>query len=236
MRTSRAAALAFLLLFLPRAAALSAQGYSARGVASWYGSAFQGRKTANGEIFDRMKYTAAHRSLPFGTLLLVTLESTGKRVVVRINDRGPFVAGRVIDLSEAAAASIGLSSQGLGRVTLEEVRDLSPGPVGGTAAGTGGAVVAGRADPRPAPAAEETGPAAWCDIQVASFSRRENADNAAARLRAAGYDPAIRLVSDHYRVLLEGLPAERAEAERGRLDAMGFPRVMVTLRKIAKDR
>ena len=90
------------------------------GVASWYGGKFHGRKTANGETYNQNALTAAHRSLPFGTKVRVTNTRSGDTVVVRINDRGPFVGGRVIDLSRAAASSIGIN--GLGSVKLAVVR------------------------------------------------------------------------------------------------------------------
>jgi len=86
------------------------------GVASWYGREFAGRKTASGERFDPTEYTAAHRSLPFGSRVRVT--RNGRSVVVRINDRGPFHGGRVIDLSQAAAEDLGIRSAGSGRVEL----------------------------------------------------------------------------------------------------------------------
>lgn len=86
------------------------------GVASWYGREFAGRKTASGERFDPTEYTAAHRTLPFGSKVRVS--RGGKSVIVRINDRGPFHGNRVIDLSRAAAAELGLVSAGSGRVDL----------------------------------------------------------------------------------------------------------------------
>src|SRR3954453_4756340 len=86
------------------------------GGASWYGPGFHGRKTANGERFNTHALTAAHRSLPFGSHVRVTNTRTGRSVVVRINDRGPFAGGRVIDLSKAAAQAVGIS--GVGRVKL----------------------------------------------------------------------------------------------------------------------
>jgi rare lipoprotein A len=89
------------------------------GVASWYGPGFHGRRSASGEVFDQNALTAAHRTLPFGTQVRVTNLSTGQSVVVRINDRGPFGHGRVIDLSAGAAAQIGLRASGIGRVQLE---------------------------------------------------------------------------------------------------------------------
>lgn len=89
------------------------------GEASWYGPGFHGRTTANGETFNQEELTAAHRSLPFGTKVRVTNVNNGRSVVVRINDRGPFAAGRVIDLSAAAARVIGMLGSGIAPVQLE---------------------------------------------------------------------------------------------------------------------
>ena len=88
------------------------------GVASYYGRRFHGRLTANGERFDMHAMTAAHRTLPFGSLVEVTNPRTGKRVTVRINDRGPFHGNRVIDVSRAAATELGLIGRGHGTVEL----------------------------------------------------------------------------------------------------------------------
>ena len=96
-----------------------------RGVASWYGLPFHGRRTANGERFDMNALTAAHPSLPFGTRVKVRSLVNGREVVVRINDRGPFAPGRIIDLSHAAARQIGLLGLGTKRVTLTLVDDPS---------------------------------------------------------------------------------------------------------------
>lgn len=89
------------------------------GICSYYGQKFQGKKTANGEIFDMYKLTAAHKSLPFGTLLKVTNLRNSRTVVVRINDRGPFVMGRELDISYAAAKNIGLLSTGTTKFSAE---------------------------------------------------------------------------------------------------------------------
>lgn len=93
--------------------------YYESGLATWYGSGAQGNYTASGEIFNMYDYTAAHKYLPFGTICRVTDNDTGKSVVVRINDRGPFGAGRVIDLSYQAASDIGMISKGVANVTVE---------------------------------------------------------------------------------------------------------------------
>jgi rare lipoprotein A (peptidoglycan hydrolase) len=94
-----------------------------RGVASFYGSEFEGRPTASGEVFDPTEHTAAHPSLPFGTQLQVTNQRNGRSVIVRVNDRGPFTGGRVIDLSKAAAREIGMVQSGTVPVVVEIVTE-----------------------------------------------------------------------------------------------------------------
>ncbi len=93
------------------------------GQASWYAGRFQGRQTANGEIFDTNLFTAAHKTLPFNTIVQVYNPMNMQSVLVRVNDRGPFVEGRVIDLSRAAAGAIGLTSQGVSTVHLRIVNE-----------------------------------------------------------------------------------------------------------------
>jgi rare lipoprotein A len=89
------------------------------GIASYYGKEHHGKKTANGEIFDMYKLTAAHRSLPFGTLVKVTNLSNQRSVTVRINDRGPYYQGRIIDLSQAAAERLEMITSGISKVQLD---------------------------------------------------------------------------------------------------------------------
>jgi len=91
------------------------------GSCSWYGPQFHGRRTSNGETFDQKSFTAAHRSLPFGTQVEVTELDTGKKVRVRINDRGPFTDRRVLDVSYAAACSLGIIGRGVANVALRLV-------------------------------------------------------------------------------------------------------------------
>ena len=92
------------------------------GIASWYGGYFHGRRTANGERYNQNAMTAAHKHLPFGTRVRVVNLANGRSTIVRINDRGPFIRGRIIDLSSAAAGEIGLRSRGIGRVRVEVLR------------------------------------------------------------------------------------------------------------------
>ncbi len=99
--------------------------YSETGIASWYGAEFQGRPTANGETFDKNELTAAHRTLQMPSLVKVTNLDNGRSLVVRINDRGPFVRGRVIDLSQRAASLLGYIGRGTARVRLDLLADES---------------------------------------------------------------------------------------------------------------
>ena len=186
--------------------------YDEVGMASWYGSAHNGRPTSTGERFDMNALTAAHKTLPLPGLVEVTNLETGQRVVVRINDRGPFVEGRIIDLSREAADELGLLAKGVGRV---RVRYLGRAP----RLGGGGTVLTAEARtpsptsaPTPAPAAmsaAQTGPF-W--VQAGSFSdageARRIADSLSGWVRAdAG--------AARFRVLVG--PWEDANAaERGR--------------------
>lgn len=92
------------------------------GIASWYGPGFDGNYTANGEIYDMNAVSAAHKTLPFGTIVRVVDLETGRSIAVRINDRGPFIEGRIIDLSKGAAAQFGMIEKGITKVGLRIVR------------------------------------------------------------------------------------------------------------------
>ncbi|MBU2494283.1 MAG: septal ring lytic transglycosylase RlpA family protein [Bacteroidetes bacterium] len=90
-------------------------------IASWYGPKFHGKVTANGEIYDQMSMTAAHKNMPFGTMLKLTNPRNGKSVVVRINDRGPYIKGRQLDLSKGAATVLGMLHKGVVKIQVEEL-------------------------------------------------------------------------------------------------------------------
>lgn len=96
-------------------------GEPACGRASWYGPGFHGKPTASGETYNQNALTVAHKTLPFGVRLRVTSQKTGKSVIVRVNDRGPFIAGRFLDLSKAAAAKLGMLSAGVATVCVERL-------------------------------------------------------------------------------------------------------------------
>jgi rare lipoprotein A len=95
--------------------------YDVVGIASWYGGRFHGRRTASGEVYNKYAYTAAHRTLPFGTRVRVINLENGRSVVLTVNDRGPFVRGRIIDVSQRAARALGFMRRGIVRVRVTAV-------------------------------------------------------------------------------------------------------------------
>lgn len=108
------------LVSLPMSASARVkQGHTQKGVASYYHDSLHGRKTASGEVYNKRVASAAHKSLPLGTKVRVTKLSNGKSIVVRVNDRGPFVKGRIIDLSRRAAKDLGIINSGVAKVKVE---------------------------------------------------------------------------------------------------------------------
>lgn len=201
---------------LPRSA-----GYVERGIASWYGTKFHGRLTSTREPYDMYQFTAAHKTLPLPSYARVTRLDTGKSVVVRINDRGPFVGSRLIDLSYAAAVKLGIHLTGTAPV---EVRVLHAGDD----------VAEQRPPPRqpsPPPVVTSRG---GIYVQVAAFGTRANAFEYRRRLLSKGFDE-VRVFTARtdagrvWRVRVGPLAdMEQAEAVRARLRAGGFgePRVL----------
>ena len=171
-------------------------------MASWYGGKFQGRKTANGEIFDTHELTAAHKTLPFNTLIIVKNMSNGKEVVVRINDRGPFVDDRIIDLSHEAALQIDMIQSGTASVKLISVNpDL---------------VVEKREGPP------------TIDIQVGSYSDLENAMRMKNKLTLAGFSPQAELSNQGTtRILLKNITQEKVEGIIQALESLGIRGVLI---------
>lgn len=158
-------------------------GASEEGIASWYGEPYHGRRTANGEVYDQEKMTAAHPTLRFGVVVEVTNYSNGLRTRVRINDRGPFVGNRAIDLSRAAAREIAMLGPGTARVRIEVV-----GLPGQPAPPTTGAPL----DPPP-PELPSTDNDATFAVQIGAFANYENA--VALRQQLADRALDVRLVS-----------------------------------------
>lgn len=166
-----------------------------RGLASWYGHPYHGRRTANGEIYDMYKLTAAHRTLPLGTWVYVTNLENRKVVKVRINDRGPFIHGRIIDMSYTGAVALGFVNDGITRVTLSSAEPAPPLQLGGDRFA----------------------------IQVGAFKIPENANNLKRRLEISYTEVYIERYYEFYRVRIGGyLSREAAEKEGRRLFAEGF--------------
>ena len=197
----------------------SARGFIQRGIASWYGPKFHGRRTSSGETYDMHKMTAAHKTLPLPTYVSVRNLGTGRTIVVRVNDRGPFHGGRILDLSYAAATKLGIARQGTG---LVEVRSLEPG-----------------ISPRRADALRQAWPE-WSRptrlfVQAGSFRAAANATNLRTRLAAVSRFPVRvrRAISNGrvmYRVWLGPVSSvEEAEQVSHVLGVLGIetPRVVV---------
>ena len=172
------------------------------GVASWYGQEFHGRPTSNREVFDMNDMTAAHRTLPFGTHVMVTNLENDRSVVVRINDRGPFIRGRIIDLSYAAARVLGLIGPGTARVRLENLGGFRE------------------------PASESA--VIW--LQVGAFSVQENAFALKKRLdktyQGATVTPLKTGNGIYYRVRVRA-DKNSADALVSRLTGDGFPVILI---------
>lgn len=182
----------------------SASGYVERGVASWYGTEFHGLRTSTGEAYDMFAMTAAHKTLPLPCYARVTNLSNGRSVVVRINDRGPFVANRIIDLSYAAAVKLDMIRNGTAFVQVEALTPAAPGlaaslPVDAPAAAAAGigissvppTSVTAVSAPVATPASGST-----FYIQVGAYANTGNARRAAQRLRNAGLGSVFTLAAD----------------------------------------
>lgn len=221
--------------FRPKPEPVSAEpGATQTGVASWYGPGFHGRRTANGEIYNQYDLTAAHQTLPHGTRLRVTNLSNGRIVLVRINDRGPFVDDRIIDLSYTAAQSIGMIGPGTAPVRIEV---LSTAEAAGMAAADQSRRRAAAPSPRP-PAPSSPPPIASAPrsssyaVQVGSFADYDGARAAQQALASRGATVRLGLVEEdggsYYRLRL-GPFRQQAEAARAaeRINALGFPAVVV---------
>jgi rare lipoprotein A len=231
--------------------------FKQEGIASWYGAEFAGRPTASGEIFTPSQLTAAHPSLPFGTMLRVTNKHNNKQITVRVNDRGPFVSARIIDVSRAAAEALDMISTGTAPVLVESVgyaggaankTELSDMPVPGQTVQPGSAMPAGETvQPAQAPSpnaaavlAGQTGVPARINpalppgengklyrVQVGSYKMARNAVDAFDKLKNAGFNPAYEKYEDFFRVVLAGIRAEEVGSVAEKLGAAGFREALI---------
>lgn len=168
----------------------SSKGYVEQGIASWYGTEFHGRRTANGEIFDMEGYSAAHTTLPLPLMVRVTNLENGRQMDLRINDRGPFVKNRLIDLSVAAAKALGYYNVGTALVRVEALEDLKAGdqvPVPTRNAPTMVAEVEPLDLPSTTPVWRQSNPEnPKLFIQVGAFQNTENARKLEKKLQTLG--------------------------------------------------
>ena len=227
----------------------SPEGYRERGIASYYGNKFHGRRTSSLEVYDMYTFSAAHKTLPLPSYARVTNLANGESVVVRVNDRGPFHEGRIIDLSFAAAVKLGIHRTGTAQVEVEALVPGDPLPAAGEQVvaappptGMDALVAALPDEPAPAavaalepelaampaPAQAASEPArATVELQVASFSSQANAELALARLEAAAITGARVLeaiANDRriWRVRIGPIGVEDADRLVGRVVALGF--------------
>ena len=216
--------------------------------ASYYAEDFHGKRTSNGERFNMNDYTCAHKSLPFNTILKVTNLANGKTCEVRVNDRGPFVASREIDLSKAAAIKLGMIGSGTTKVKLEIVKK---GPntkisqqtaasaskimakLGGTSANSGSATP-GTSTAKTSKKTANLAPGTYWDIQLGAFSSKENAKAFARKLSKAGFKDIVLQSSESKgitRVAIKKVPASKVTDTQKKLTAAGFTEQSLRQRK-----
>ena len=218
----------------------SCKGYHDRGIASWYGLQFHGGRTSDGETYDMYSMSAANKVVPIPCYARVTNLRNGKSVIVKINDRGPFVDNRVIDLSYAAASKLDMLGSG---TALVDVQAVGPGDVATTTplAESGSVTVTPLAPPATAPAAPAvtaapaTGAAPQVFLQVGAFAERTNADAVLQRLTGAGIAHAFILPateSGHtlYKVRIGPLPdVDQVDALTRQMATFGYPEPQVVI-------
>ncbi|MDR2702549.1 MAG: septal ring lytic transglycosylase RlpA family protein [Spirochaetaceae bacterium] len=210
------------------------------GIASWYGAEFNGKPTSSGEIFNDAALTAAHPNLPFGTMLKVTNQHNNKSVTVRVNDRGPFVAARIIDVSRAAAQQLDMIATGTAPVKIESLTEVSlpvksaqivkpvqpaPPPVvlppSVQPAGSSSEAV------RFQPAIPETPTGKTYRVQVGAYREIRYAEETYKKLQNAGLNPEYEKYGDYYRVVLPGLKQGDLPVVSERLGRAGFREVVL---------
>ena len=199
------------VLYKPRAG----RGYDQVGVATWYGAQYHHRATADGEMFDMDKPSAAHPTLPLPCIVEVTDLENGRRIRVRVNDRGPFVRGRILDLSKEGAKELGFLGQGSARV---RVRYVGPAPAWG-----GGS---SHLEPVKSLPRLVQSPAGRSSVQAAAFADRANAQTAATALGGLGavrLEPITRGSQTLWRVIVQGSPDQRPSSLVSALAASGYP-------------
>jgi len=229
----------------------TSSGFVERGVASWYGKKFHGRKTSNGEVYDMYAMTAAHKRLPIPTYLQVTNLENGRRVIVRVNDRGPFHDNRIVDLSYAAASRIGMLGKGTALVEIQAIDPRAPQktkvrlasnaatppprPMPPPAATSPPRSKAGAAAPRQKPPAPPVGKAPRIFLQAGAFSNGGNAERLRSRLegrlaRRVRIDQGLSGSGQVHRVQVGPLPSvEIADQVALEMHGLGINKPLVVI-------
>lgn len=217
------------------------KGYHDRGIASWYGTQFHGGKTSDGETYDMYSMTAANKVVPIPCYARVTNLKNGKSVIVKINDRGPFVENRLIDLSYAAASKLEMLGTGTALVDVTAVGpgDLGPAPTtvapAPAAALTPPPTLASAPAAATAPAARLAGGPPLIYLQVGAYAERSNADATAHKLATAGVEHAFILpVAEGprtlYKVRIGPVPdVDTVDTLSAKLTALGFPDAQIVI-------
>ena len=211
-----------VLLLVSLCSASFADVYKTNVHASYYADKFHGRQTASGEIFNMNDFTCAHKTLAFGTILRVTNLENNRSVDVRVNDRGPFVAGREIDLSKAAARQLDMIRTGTATVRIE-VLSAGNGAVAKTAPQAKPVVETIEQPVVLVNAAEPVElTAVFWDVQVGSFSSQENANRLAQELLRSGFENVyFQKTSQVTRVVIKRVPNEQLKATEEKLRSFG---------------
>ena len=235
--------LSIILIFA--LSSLSAEVYREKALVSYYAGDFHDKKTSNGEYFNMNDYTCANKSLPFNTILKVTNLSNGLSVQVRVNDRGPFVTGRELDLSKAAAQKIGMIKSGttyvrieivkkgpdtkLSRQTAAKASQIMAKLSGGKVEKSGGVKTGGASSQSVKKTYQE---GTFWDVQLGSFSTRENANELAQKLLKDGFtDVVFQKGNGIYRVVIRKVPAQKVSATEKKLKACGYSDYLIKQRK-----
>ncbi len=227
--------LVFIILMIAGAESLFASVYKTSVTASYYAEDFHGKKTSNGERFDMNALTCAHKSLPFNTILRVTNLANGKTVDVRVNDRGPFVAAREIDLSKAAAVKLGMIGTGTAKVKLEIVKQGPDTNLSRQTAASAAKIMA-KLGGGTSNQVKNLAPGTFWDIQVGAFKSKANAKVRAKELSKAGFkDIVLQTYGDVVRVAIKNVPAAKVEQTRQLLAEKGFTQTTLRQRKPSVD-
>lgn len=239
-----------ILLFLPLSNSF-AQLYMSNALVSYYADDFHGKKTSNGETFNMYDYTCASKSLPFNTKLKITNNKNSKSVIVRVNDRGPFVPDRVLDLSKAAAIQLDMVKDGTARVKIEIIERGPDTKISIDTARKANQIMTARFGPdwnkanksttkstetinqnqnKNKKIIEESGPNAILEIQIASFSKKENAQALAKKLYNLGYrNIFIRSNGEIYRIIIKKIPKSQIKQVEEKLKKDGYENYIIRI-------